>query len=95
MSMSLENMKAKIDGIGTAIDAINAKKIVVPFESEAAAKIDEIKTKLDALLNTNIALTADITGLESARAKAEELLQKLNELIQIGPIKIKVEAEGI
>jgi len=90
--MSLENMKAKIDGIGAAIDAINAKKIVVPFESEAAAKIDEIKTKLDTLLNTNIALTADITGLESARAKAEELLQKLNELIRIGKITIDIDA---
>ena len=92
MSMSLENMKAKIDGIGAAIDAINAKKIVVPFESEAAAKIEEIKTKLDTLLNTNIALTADITGLESARAKAEELLQKLNELIRIGKITIDIDA---
>ena len=85
-------MKAKIEGIGAAIDAINAKKIVVPFESEAAAKIEEIKTKLDTLLNTNIALTADITGLESARAKAEELLQKLNELIRIGKITIDIYA---
>jgi len=90
--MSLENMKTKIEGIGAAIDAINAKKIVVPFESEAAAKIEEIKTKLDTLLNTNIALTADITGLESARAKAEELLQKLNELIRIGKITIDIDA---
>ena len=85
-------MKTKIEGIGAAIDAINAKKIVVPFESEAAAKIEEIKTKLDTLLNTNIALTADITGLESARAKAEELLQKLNELIRIGKITIDIDA---
>ena len=95
MSMSLENMKAKIEGIGAAIDAINTKKIVVPFESEASAKIDEIKEKLDSLIKSNATLTVNTAELEVAKTKAEELLQKLNELIQIGKISIDIEAPNL
>jgi len=93
--MSLENMKAKIEGIGAAIDAINTKKIVVPFESEASAKIDEIKEKLDSLIKSNATLTVNTAELEVAKTKAEELLQKLNELIQIGKISIDIEAPNL
>ncbi|OQC55172.1 MAG: hypothetical protein BWX54_02047 [Verrucomicrobia bacterium ADurb.Bin018] len=88
-------MKAKIEGIGAAIDAINAKKIVIPFESEAAARIDEIKEKLDSLTKSNAALTVNTAELEVAKTKAEELLQKLNELIQIGKISIDIEAPNL
>jgi len=95
VSMSLENMKAKIEGIGAAIDAINTKKIVVPFESEASAKIDEIKEKLDSLIKSNATLTVNTAELEVAKTKAEELLQKLNELIQIGKISIDIEAPNL
>ena len=93
--MSLENMKAKIEEIGAAIDAINTKKIVVPFESEASAKIDEIKEKLDSLIKSNATLTVNTAELEVAKTKAEELLQKLNELIQIGKISIDIEAPNL
>ena len=88
-------MKAKIEEIGAAIDAINTKKIVVPFESEASAKIDEIKEKLDSLIKSNATLTVNTAELEVARTKAEELLQKLNELIQIGKISINIEAPNL
>jgi len=88
-------MKAKIEGIGAAIDAINTKKIVVPFESEASAKIDEIKEKLDSLIKSNATLTVNTAELEVAKTKAEELLQKLNELIQIGKISIDIEAPNL
>ena len=88
-------MKAKIEEIGAAIDAINTKKIVVPFESEASAKIDEIKEKLDSLIKSNAALTVNTAELEVAKTKAEELLQKLNELIQIGKISINIEAPNL
>ena len=67
-------MKAKIEGIGAAIDAINAKKIVIPFESEAAARIDEIKEKLDPLTKSNAALTVNTAELEVAKTKAEDFL---------------------
>lgn len=88
-------MKAKIEEIGAAIDAINTKKIVVPFESEASAKIDEIKEKLDSLIKSNATLTVNTAELEVAKTKAEELLQKLNELIQIGKISIDIEAQNL
>ena len=88
-------MKAKIEEIGAAIDAINTKKIVVPFESEASAKIDEIKEKLDSLIKSNATLTVNTAELEVAKTKAEELLQKLNELIQIGKISINIEAPNL
>ena len=88
-------MKAKIEEIGAAIDAINAKKIVIPFESEAAARIDEIKEKLDSLIKSNATLTVNTAELEVAKTKAEELLQKLNELIQIGKISIDIEAPNL
>jgi len=88
-------MKAKIEEIGAAIDAINTKKIVVPFESEASAKIDEIKEKLDSLIKSNATLTVNTAELEVAKTKAEELLQKLNELIQIGKISIDIEAPNL
>lgn len=95
MSMSLENIQKKMEGIAAAIDEINKKKIIVPFESEAAARIDEIKEKLDSLTKSNAALTVNTAELEVAKTKAEELLQKLNELIQIGKISIDIEAPNL
>lgn len=95
MSMSLENIKAKIEGIGAAIDAINTKKIVVPFESEAAAKIDEIQTKLNALIETEALIKVNADEVTIAKAKAEELLSKLLEIQNIGVIKVRIETEGL
>jgi flagellar basal body P-ring protein FlgI len=88
-------MKAKIEGIGAAIDAINAKKIVVPFESEAVEKIDEIEEKLNEIAQRRTSVTVDAEEVTIAKAKAEELLSKLLEIENLGVIKVRIETEGI
>ena len=93
--MSLENMKAKIEGIGAAIDAINTKKIVVPFESEAVEKIAEIEEKLNEIVQRRTSVTVDAEEITIAKAKAEELLSKLLEIENLGVIKVRIETEGI
>jgi len=88
-------MKAKIEGIGAAIDAINTKKIVVPFESEAVEKIDEIEEKLNEIAQRRTSVTVDAEEITIAKAKAEELLSKLLEIENLGVIKVRIETEGI
>ena len=93
--MSLENIQKKMEGIAVAIDEINKKKIIVPFESEAAAKIDEIQTKLNALIETEALIKVNADEVTIAKAKAEELLSKLLEIENLGVIKVRIETEGI
>ena len=88
-------MKAKIEGIGAAIDAINTKKIVVPFESEAVEKIDEIEEKLNEIAQRRTSVTVDAEEITIAKTKAEELLSKLLEIENLGVIKVRIETEGI
>jgi len=88
-------MKAKIEGIGAAIDAINTKKIVVPFESEAVEKIAEIEEKLNEIVQRRTSVTVDAEEITIAKAKAEELLSKLLEIENLGVIKVRIETEGI
>ena len=95
MSMSLENIQRKMEGIAAAIDEINKKKIIVPFESEAAAKIDEIQTKLNALIETEALIKVNADEVTIAKAKAEELLSKLLKIQNIGVIKVRIETEGL
>lgn len=95
MSMSLENIQKKMEGIAAAIDEINKKKIIVPFESEAVEKIDEIEEKLNEIAQRRTSVTVDAEEVTIAKAKAEELLSKLLEIENLGVIKVRIETEGI
>ena len=93
--MSLENIQKKMEGIAAAIDEINKKKIIVPFESEAVEKIDEIEEKLNEIAQRRTSVTVDAEEVTIAKAKAEELLSKLLEIENLGVIKVRIETEGI
>jgi len=95
VSMSLENIQRKMEGIAAAIDEINKKKIVVPFESEAVEKIDEIEEKLNEIAQRRTSVTVDAEEITIAKTKAEELLSKLLEIENLGVIKVRIETEGI
>jgi len=93
--MSLENIQRKMEGIAAAIDEINKKKIVVPFESEAVEKIDEIEEKLNEIAQRRTSVTVDAEEITIAKTKAEELLSKLLEIENLGVIKVRIETEGV